>query len=224
MLFHYDMDLAAVQCQIGGNHVSAHRDPEAIIAQVWDLLEPKLLEDLHCILVDGCPAKFNVNGMHQEFRDMLAYGNHPSLSTNHEKVMKTMNKEDCKDHVLTFPAWLAQFIPHLMLSPNGFITKEGKNDRLVFDASFMLHMNSHPFNQFINLTNEPDMIFGGAWIKFLIFLHNLQITYPALEIYLMDDDVASAFHQLKYHPNIISVKAFLIMAYLFIATGLTFGD
>jgi hypothetical protein len=40
----------------------------------------------------------------------------------------------------------------------------------------------------------------------------------------MDDDVASAFCQLKYHPNIISAMAFLIMAYLFIATGLTFGD
>ena len=64
-----------------------------------------------------------------------------------------------------------------------------KNDRLVFDASFMLHMNTRPFNQFINLTDEPDMIFGGAWITFLIFLHNLWITYPALEIYLMDDDV-----------------------------------
>jgi hypothetical protein len=138
--------------------------------------------------------------------------------------MKTMNKEDRKDHVLTFPAWLAPFILHLMLSPNGFIIKPGKNDRLVFDASFMLHMLSQPFNPFIDLDDEPDIVFGQAWQRFLIAIYNLRITFPDSEIYLFDDDVASAFRQLKYHPNIISAKGILIDTYLFIATGLTFGD
>ena len=67
---------------------------------------------------------------------MLDYGNHQSVNHNLEKVMATMNKEDRKDHVLTFPAWLAMFIPHLMLTPNGFVIILGKNDRLVNDASF----------------------------------------------------------------------------------------
>jgi hypothetical protein len=59
---------------------------------------------------------------------MLAYRNHPTVSRNREKVMKTMNKEDQKEHVLTFPSWLAMFIPHLKLTPNGFIIKLGKNN------------------------------------------------------------------------------------------------
>jgi hypothetical protein len=111
-----------------------------------------------------------------------------------------------------------------MLSPNGFISKEGKNDRLVFDASYMLHMDSRPFNHFINLDDEPEIIFGGAWTKFLSGIFNLRITYPYLDIYIFDDDVASAFRQAKYHPNVISAKAYLIAAYLFVATGSTFGD
>ena len=41
-----------------------------------------------------------------------------------------------------------------------------------------------------------------------------------MEIYLFDDDVTSAFCQLKYHLNIISAMGILIEAYLFIATGL----
>jgi hypothetical protein len=187
-------------------------------------LAPKLLDELKRILLHGCPAKFNAEGTHLEFLEMLTYGSHPSVTKNLDKVMKTMNKEDRKDHVLTFPAWLARFIPHLMLSPNGFVTKEGKNDRLVYDASFMLHMDSRPFNSYIDLADEPEIIFGGAWTRFLAMIYDLRISYPRIEIYLMDDDVASAFRTLKYHPNVASAKAFLVGLYLFIATGLTFGD
>lgn len=224
MLFYYDMDLAAVQRHIGGHHVGAHRNPEELLKRLQHLLPPKLLAELRRILIDGCPAKFNAEGTHLEFQEMFAYGNHPTVSKNREKVMKTMNKEDRKEHVLTFPAWLALFIPHLMLTPNGFVIKPGKNDRLIFDASFMLHMLSRPFNQFIDLDDEPDITFGHAWTKFLIAIYNLRITFPDLEIYLFDDDVAAAFRQCKYHPNVISAKGILIEPHLFIATGLTFGD
>jgi hypothetical protein len=224
LLFHYNMDLAAVQRHLGGNHVGAHRDSKAIVAAARDLLDPTLLEDLRRVLEDGAPAKFNTEGTHAEFEAMRAYGNHPSLEQNLPKVMETMNKEDRKDHVLTFPAWLAPFIPHLMLNPNGLVVKLGKNDRLVFDASFMLNPDSRPFNLYIDLANEPDIVFGEAWNKFLAVIYNLRITFPDLEIYLFDDDIASAFRQVKYHPNVISAKGFVIGEYLFIATGLTFGD
>jgi hypothetical protein len=224
MLFHYNMDLAAVHRRTGGNHVGSHRNVPAIITKVRDLLDPKLLSDLERILVDGCPAKFNVEGTNQEFHERRAYGNHPSIKKNMEKVMATMNKEDRKEHVLTLPAWLAPFIPHLMLSPNGLIIKFGKNDRLVFDASYMLHERSTAFNLYIDLSDEPDIVFGDAWNKFLTAIHNLRITFPNIEIYLFDDDVASAFRQLKYHPNVLSAKGFIIDKYLFLPTGLTFGD
>jgi hypothetical protein len=109
MLFHYDMDLAAVQCRLGGNHVGAHRDVSKINDRVRHLLDPNVLANLKCILLHGCPAEFNAKGMHQVFLEMLAEGSHLSVTKNLDKVMKTMNKEDQKDHVLTFPAWLARF-------------------------------------------------------------------------------------------------------------------
>jgi hypothetical protein len=155
---------------------------------------------------------------------MLAYGNHPSLSTHIAKVMETMNKEDRKDHVLTFPAWLARFVPHLMTTPQGYVMTPGKNDRLVFDASFMLHEDSRPFNHCIDLSDEPEIIFGGAYTKYLTAIFNLRITYPNDDIFVMDDDVAGAFRQVKYHPNVISAKSYVIGDYLFVPTGLTFGD
>jgi hypothetical protein len=224
MLFHFDMDLAAVHRQIGGNHVGSHRNADHILSQLDGLLDSNLLAEIRRILVNGCPARFNEEGTSQEFAEMLAYGNHPSLTKHIEKVMKTMNKEDKKDHVLTFPAWLARFIQHLMTTPQGYVMVPGKNDRLVFDASFMLHMDSRPFNHRIDLTNEPEIIFGGAYVKYLTSLFNLRITYPNVDIFAFDDDVTGAFRQPKYHPNVISAKSYLIGDYLFVPTGLTFGD
>jgi hypothetical protein len=55
-------------------------------------------------------------------------------------------------------------------------------------------------------------------------IYNLRISFPDREILLFDDDVVSAFWQIKYHPNVLSSKGFCDHKYLFIQTGLTFGD
>jgi hypothetical protein len=99
--------------------------------------------------------------------------------------MKTMNKEDWKDHVLMLPAWLTEFISHLLIMPNGFVIKPKKNDHLVFHALFMLHMDSKPFNHYISLGDESDIIFGGSWIKYLTVVYNLRISHPCKEIYIL---------------------------------------
>jgi hypothetical protein len=224
LLFHYDLDLAAVHRRIGGLHVNAHLDPKAIIHRVQNLISPRELSDLERVLTSGCPAKYNVHGTHKDFAAMLAYGNHPSLTNNVDKVRATMNKEDRKDYVLTFPAWLARFIPHLALTPQGLLIKPGKNDRLVYDGSFMKDESTVPFNHHIDLTNEPEITFGESWLKYLTTIYNLRITFPNHEIYLFDDDISGAYRQCKYHPNVISAKGFIIGSFLFIPTGQTFGD
>jgi hypothetical protein len=113
-----------------------------------------------------------------------------------------------------------------MLTPNGFVIKPKKNNCLVFDASFMLHMDSKPFNHYTSLDDESDIIFGGSWIKYLTAVYNLCISSdPRKEIYIFDNYVAAAFRQCKYHPNVLSAKAYIIGSYLlFIPTTLTFGD
>lgn len=221
---HYNMDFAALQRFHGGNHAGAHRDPDRIVPQIRDLVDPSVARDLDRILRVGCPALFNTEGTRQEFQEMFRYGNHKSLSGNIAKVMKTMNKEDKKEHVLTLPSWLAPLVPDLMLTPNGLVVKPGKNDRLVFDASFMLHADSRPFNHLIDLADEPDIVFSDAWVRYLIWIYNLRISYPDRDIHLFDDDVSGAFRQPKYHPNIISAKCFIVGRYLFGPSGLTFGD
>ena len=210
LLFHYNMDLATVHHHIGGLHVNAHLNPKAIIHRVQHLLSPHELSDLEHILTYGCPTKYNVHSTFKDFATMLAYGNHPSLTNNVDKVHETMNKEDRKEYVLTFLAWLAHFIPHLALTPQGLLIKPGKNDHLVYDGSFMKDETTSPFNHHIDLANEPEITFGDSWLNYLTAIYNLCITFPHHEIYLINDDISSAFHQAKYHPNVISAKGFII--------------
>lgn len=223
-LFHYDLDLAAVMRFLGQEHVAAHRDPDVILSRVQGLIPEKVYDEFERILRLGCPARFNGHGTRQQFLRYRNYGNHKSLSQNPEAFRKAMNKEDKRNYVLTFPSFLADFIPDLWLTPNGLLRIPGKKDRVIFDASFLLDAFCRVYNNMVTNDDEPDIIFGGAWIKFLRFVYNLRITFPNVEIYLFDDDVTAAFRQAKYNPNVISAKAFREGPHLFIPTGLTFGD
>ena len=55
--------------------------------------------------------------------------------------------------------------------------------------------SAHPFywcfaiNDRTNEANEPNLISYDAFLQTLIWLWNLRITYPFLEIYLCDDDI-----------------------------------
>ena len=79
---------------------------------------------------------FNEEATYEQYLEMYKYGNHKSVEQNLDKVMLTMNKDDQKDHVLTFPAFLAEFIQDLMLTAQGFITMlQGKT----IISSLILH-------------------------------------------------------------------------------------
>jgi hypothetical protein len=60
-----------------------------------------------------------------------------------------------------------------MTTPQGYVMVPGKNDRLVFNVSFMLYMLSRLFNYRIDLTDKPEIICGGPYILYLTALFNM---------------------------------------------------
>jgi hypothetical protein len=214
----------AVQRFLGGEHVAEHGDPNIILPQVQGLSSTQVYNDFKWLLCYGAPAKYKEHGSCEEFIAYWNYGNHKSLSKNPVTFCKAMNKEDKREYILTFPAYLKDFILDLWLTPNGLLQIPGKNDRVIFDSSFLLHAHSRAFNFCINKDCKPDIVFGHAWFRYLQRIYNLWISFPSLEILLFDDDVVAAFCQVKYHPNVISSKGYCDNRYLFIPTGLTFGD
>ena len=75
----------------------------------------------------------------------------------------------------------------------------------------------------LNHASEPEIIYGSTFMMYLLYLWNLRITYPSVDIMLMDDDVKDAFRHCKYHPDVASAFSFIINELLFISLGGTFG-
>ena len=154
----------------------------------------------------------------------MRYGNHTTVKKNLDQVLKTLNKEDRNQYLLPFPNWLARFFKNLHLTPQGLLSKLGKNDRLIWDGSFQPEWNSTCVNMMLNRDDEPEVVYGDAFMRHLTKIWNLRISYPIEELYLFDDDVKGTFLHSKYHPDVAGVFSFSISNYLMIPMGQTFGS
>jgi hypothetical protein len=223
-LIHFNFDVAALVRFIGGNHVAAHRDADKILHHIRDIIDPELYADVEHALRLGAPHYINAEGSWLQFQKYWEHGNHKSVTKNVDLFHKAMNKEDRKDHIITFPRWVGPFIQHFMITPNGLISKEGKKDRIIFDASYQLDIDSIPWNHCVTKETEPEIIFGGAFLRHLTEIYNYRISFPESDILLHDDDVAACFRSQKYNPEVVSSKGIVWGDYCGVWTGLTFGD
>lgn len=64
----------------------------------------------------------------------------------------------------------------------------------------------------------------SAFVRHLIQIYNLRISYPREEIFLFDDDVSGSFKLTKYHPDVAVTHSFKLDKSLYIPLGSTFGS
>ena len=76
----------------------------------------------------------------------------------------------------------------------------------------------------LNRDDDPEVVYGDAFMRHLTQIWNLRISYPNEELYLFDDDVKGAFRHSKYHPDVAGTFAFSISNYLMIPMGQTFSS
>ena len=133
--------------------------------------------------------------------DFLTYGNHSSISKNVDKTMKTMNKEERNQYLIPIPSWVARFIRNMHITPQGLLIKKDKNDRLVWDGSFVPHWDAICINMILSQDTEPKIMYGETFMRHLQHLYNFRISVPNEEILLMDDDVKGAFRHCKISPR-----------------------
>ena len=91
--------------------------------------------------------------------------------------MKTINKEDRNQYLLPFPNWLARFFENIHLTPQGLLSKLGKNDRLIWDGSFQPKRDSTCINMMLNRDYEPEVVYRDAFMRHLTQIWNLRISY-----------------------------------------------
>jgi len=223
-LLHYDLDVPSLVRFCGGEYIGSHLQPEDLIPQVTDVLDPVVVEDLRRILTVGVPAHINAHSSAHQFREYFQYSNHSSLAAHLEHTRKVINKEDRNSSILTVPRWMAPFIPNCGLAPQGMIVKPGRKPRIVYDGSYQHDPTCIPYNWYIQLCNEPEIVFGQAMPGYLLELCNLRVTYPTRDILQHTNDVTRAFRRECYNCEVVPAKGFLFEDYLHFAVGQTFGD
>ena len=74
-------------------------------------------------------------------------------------MFKNINTEDTHQYLLPFPNWLAGFVENLHVNPQGLLSKAGKNDRLIWDGSFIPASDSTFVNMMANGKDEPEVVY-----------------------------------------------------------------
>ena len=68
------------------------------------------------------------------------------MATTHlfSRTSQPMNKEGRNQFLIPLPSWMTRFIKHLHLTPQGLLTKPGKNMGLIIHTS--LASNKYKYN------------------------------------------------------------------------------
>src|SRR6056300_235796 len=172
---------------------------------------------------DGCPNKVNAHSTDRNRRNYAEYGNHPSVYKHPDLTKKAIQKDVLRNFSLPASPAVSPFIPNTHQNPQGLVTPVDKSARQICDESFHPTPDSMAANDWVTTATEPEIFFPGTFICSLIWIYNMRITFPFLEIYLGDDDVSGAFRHSKFNPNVVGMHTFMLFGFLFLATGLTFG-
>jgi len=151
---HFDLHIPSVIRYAGGNYTADYRNFDEIKKQLEGRVDPRDIADLRRVFTMGTPANLVAESSEENMLEYFRYGNHQSIQNGIEKVKKTMNKEDKHSYVIPMPNWLARFIPNSFYTPNGLLSKPGKNDRLVFDGSHMINWFSKPINNMVDMSTK----------------------------------------------------------------------
>ena len=118
------------------------------------------------------------------------------------------------------------FLQNLHLTPQAMVDVNNpwKDERPVFDSSHRPEIWCHAINDWIDKATEGEVYFPGSFIRFLIWVYNMRISYPNMPIYLCDDDITNAFCLIKINPDLVSMHAYVGCGKLALCTGNTFGN
>lgn len=113
-----------------GNHTAMHRNSEKILANFKSCLDDESHEHLERVINNKCPAKFIGHTTACQREASQTYGNHPSMTSNSDKVQKAINKEEKNKFVMVILVWLERFIPHLHLTLQSILIRKEKKIEL----------------------------------------------------------------------------------------------
>ena len=179
------------------------------------------------ILEHGAPVTADYLCSRTDVHLRNTYDNHKSVASHGPAVLKKIVADVNNQFILVFPRWIWRFIYGIFLSPIGYIERKDKG-RIVVDPSNHVHpaSDSGALNDQLDIqdtTAVPKTHYASAQVRHWAHIWNLRISSPTIEILLYKDDINSAFHRCRYHPDIAVAYAYVWGMWLVIPIGLIFG-
>jgi len=223
---HYDLDFGLVIRYLAGEYTANWRDKKPILAAVQDLVTEEDYNHTERILDFGCPANFNWEEPEENKAIFLRQGNHPSIKAYVPIVTKTLNKEERNSHVVPFPRYFVFFSPYARTTPQTVMNANSadKKARLCWDGTTTHAPHEISMNQITPTENEAAVTFGYVYMAFCIWIWNLRISYPNIEILLAFIDISSCFCWPRIFPCLAAAFGFIIGPLFYAANAMVFGS
>jgi hypothetical protein len=153
------------------------------------------------------------------------------LLQNQADVDATLCKEEKLSYHLIFPRFLWRFIPGIFLAIFRVAYRHGDpKPRLCVDPSTVLrsddtgNANRHIPKPGVIEDMNPTIHYGSAFMRALVWLWNLRITFPHEDILMLTDDISGAFRRVLYHPDLAVCFAAVWRNFLILPVGTIFGS
>ena len=224
-LLQHSCDVEKLVYYLGGPHVGANRNIPKILKNLKKGVSPTILAELERVYKYGSPRKINATNTEKNLKEYYHYGNHESANENPKALDKVVLKDHRRGNTLLVDKRLFPYIPNSHISPQGLadLYDLWKEARHISDCSHHIHPESMAINDWTNKSAEPPVYFAGSFLRFLIWVYNVRISYPNQRILLGDDDMTNAFRFIKNNPSIVAMCGFMANGLLGFSTGQCFG-
>jgi hypothetical protein len=224
---------------LGGEYTNRHRNWDETFDTINELQNrspppgdpPADLERGKRIFTQGVPLQGHFECPSDEIPIRNVYDNHPAVAKNQEAVEEKFAKEEQKSFHIHFPRFVIGFIVGLLLNPLQWEWDKGKG-RICVDCTNgangpdnMGSANTHIPKPSPDHKDEcPPVYYATAFMRFLIWIWRLRVTFPWLEILLHADDLDAAFRRILYSPEMAILFAYVFGEFLIIPVGQVFGS
>jgi len=96
--------------------------------------------------------------------------------------------------------------------------------RLTWNGSSKQTAHEVAMNDITPTDNEAQITFGYVCIAFIVWIHNLRISFPNEEILFTLMDITACFIWPRINPDLVGAFGFLIGAYYFAGNAKVFGS
>ena len=224
----HNCDVEKLIYYLGGPHLGKQPQWQSIINKLKRGVTKEILQELERVYRYGAPRKINATNTEENLLEYYKYGNHESVTKNPDDFLKVLVKDYKQGNTVLFNIRCFAFVPNSHLCPQDIANLDDpwKKSRHISDSSFLVQPESHTINTWASKSTKWPLFFPGSLDRTLIWIYNLRITYPELEILLGDDDVTNAFKWVKNNPSIVAMCGFTSPehAVLGFCTGQNFGN